>query len=468
MLEMSSEDQNGQPIEALAEGFEKMISSNEQRYYDTDQLEDIIEHYLLSWQFPKATRAISYAKQLYPFDHRFDLYLAKAKAHSGRAMEALNLINDLERVAATDDDLLLLKGEVLYVLKRYDESLQCYRALLDRGYDEMEVRLSMANVFMDQGKYAEALMALEDTFPEMRNEEYVYDLLDSCFMETEAIDKGILFYNKLIDDFPYTFLAWKHLAELYRETSLYEKAVWALGFCEAIREDDSPVMYLMAETLYDLNKFDEAFAKFTELIEAEPENPIFYHCAGNCHEEMDNQEEARSFYRKAIKLNSKYPSAWYGISCTYYNEDNFKKARYYAEKAIELKPYDADYLMHYASILVEVGEMDDAVETYKVVVENSPELTEAWLDFALVLQEHRDIEDAIELLFDALEHQEDSAAVQYRIASYCFLQGRDQLATEHLILGLKLNPEDVFLLYLHAPFLNGVPAVDDIIDLYTK
>jgi tetratricopeptide (TPR) repeat protein len=465
---MSGEEQHSQPIEALAESFEKMLSSDKQLYYDTDQLEDIIEHYLLTWQFPKASRAISYAKQLYPFDHRFDLYLAKTKAHSGRAAEALNLIMDLERLSATDDDLLLLKGEVLYVLKRYEESLQCYRALLDRGYDEMEVRLSMSNVFMDQGKYQEAMMALEDAFPEMRHEEYVYDLLDTCFIETNSVEKGILFYNRLIDEFPYTFLAWKHLGELYRERTLYEKAVWALGFCEAIREGDAQVMYLMAESLYDLSKFDESLSKFMELIEMEPENPVFYHCAGNCYEEMDKQDEARLHYRKALKINPKYPSAWYGVSCTYYNDENYKKARYYAEKAIELKPYDPDYLMHYASILVEIDEMEDAIETYKVVVENSPELPEAWLDYSLVLNEHRDREDAIELLFDALEHHEESAAIHYRIASYCFLQGRDQLATEHLILGLKLNPEDAFLLYLHAPFLNGVPSVDEIINLYTK
>jgi superkiller protein 3 len=445
-----------------------MLRNKEQQYFDTEQLEDLIEHYISSWQYGKANRAISYAKHLYPFDRSFDLYLAKSYAYSGKPEEALNLISEIELVEAGNSDLILLKGEVLYMLKRYEEALICFEYSLDNGHDEIEVRLNIANMFMDQSKYEDAKQVLIKVLPKLLTDEYVFDLCDSCFIETNAIKEGIQLYNNLIDDHPYSFFVWKHLAELYRELELYEKSIWALGFCEAIDETNSHVSFTMAECFFELSKYDEALTIFNQLIESEPENPMFYYFAGNCKDELEQHDAARKLYRQAIKLNPKYAAAWYGMAATYFNEQQYSRAKGYIEKALKIKPLDPHYQMHLVTILMELEEYDNAHLAYTNLIENSPEIKEVWLDFALLLHEQTSTEQALDLLDRSVKYHQEDAAIYYRLASYSFTLGKGQDGMEYLVKALTLNPEDNFLLYLHAPFLYHLDAVTEVVDSYTK
>src|SRR5262249_36972844 len=84
--------------------------------------------------------------------------------------------------------------------------------------------------------------------------------------------------------------------------------------------------------------------------------------------------EAREHFLKAIELDPTSAISHYGAGKTYWLEgfQDPDKAKRHFEETIRLKPYFEEARFHLATLLQQTGQVDAAIEQYRLAIASSP------------------------------------------------------------------------------------------------
>ena len=79
-----------------------------------------------------------------------------------------------------------------------------------------------------------------------------------------------------------------------------------------IKENFASAYYNKGNALVQLDKYAEAIEVYKQTFEYEPPNADTYCAIGECYEKLEQMDEARSYYKKSVKMDSKMADAWGG------------------------------------------------------------------------------------------------------------------------------------------------------------
>ena len=96
-----------------------------------------------------------------------------------------------------------------------------------------------------------------------------------------------------------------------------------------------------------LMKFADAEKSIIKLINLEPENPYFYSVYGELLFNTGLNDVAKTMYKKSLELDQDFVFSLFGLSQVYERENNFEKAIFLLERAINLDKnfFDAKNLL---------------------------------------------------------------------------------------------------------------------------
>lgn len=121
------------------------------------------------------------------------------------------------------------------------------------------------------------------------------------------------------------------------------------------------------------------------------------------YDELGFKDLAIKKYEEALKIDSEFANAYYGLGVIYDDEGEYDKALELYKKAIELNPsYDKAYFF-LANILDEKGCKEEAINNYKKVIEINPNDLWAYANIGCILEELCKYNEALEYLEKALE-----------------------------------------------------------------
>ena len=95
MHEEGRPHQEEDQILALAKAFESMLAAGESRFFDHDDLEALIEHYLERGSIAKAQHVHRYASGLFPESLSLQLREAQILASNGKHVQAIPRLKNL-------------------------------------------------------------------------------------------------------------------------------------------------------------------------------------------------------------------------------------------------------------------------------------------------------------------------------------------------------------------------------------
>ena len=107
-----SENEFERNTESL-ERFENMLANDDQYYFDVDDLEELVEHYMVVFDLDKAWKVLELASQQHPHNKDFELKRADILALKGDDENALKSIALLESIDPTNVEMLIMKGVVI-------------------------------------------------------------------------------------------------------------------------------------------------------------------------------------------------------------------------------------------------------------------------------------------------------------------------------------------------------------------
>jgi tetratricopeptide (TPR) repeat protein len=129
----------------------------------------------------------------------------------------------------------------------------------------------------------------------------------------------------------------------------------------------------------DIGEYDKAIACYTEAIELDPEDNLYYHFRGHAYEDKGEYDKAIADYTKAIELEPKYAHVYYKARAhTYESKGEYDKAIADYTTIIELKPENAWAYYDRGDAYNSKGEYDKAASDYEKVIQiaTDPELVE--------------------------------------------------------------------------------------------
>ncbi|WP_298019408.1 putative 2OG-Fe(II) oxygenase [uncultured Parasphingopyxis sp.] len=183
-----------------------------------------------------------------------------------------------------------------------------------------------------------------------------------------------------------------------------------------------------AQRALQAGDLERCSALLGELIEADPNQPAFYHLAGVTLKKQERLEQARAAFERGIALRDDIPAM-------------------HAE---------------YASLLDDLGEGEAAVAAYDRAIALAPDLVDARIDRALVRHRHVDSMGGYRDLSALTESYSDNARLWLNVGLTARALGLLDEAEEAVERALALAPEAAKSLRLKAQLAldRGKPAVD--------
>jgi tetratricopeptide (TPR) repeat protein len=304
------------------------------------------------------------------------------------------------------------QGVVYKINEEFDEAERKFFEALEANYDEREVRLQLANLYLKQSKKDKAEEQLKKIssrvipFPDLHpikfeiyhrlkyHNNHLITALHGTFLkelEKGKIDEAIKPLEKALVVSEQSFLVNHNLALLYFDMEKIEKAetycaraLWYKDLDKVSKEDAAGSHDLMGNIFYQQKRYDEALLEFKDALEIDERNAIGHYNLGIAYYALGDRQNAEQKWRKAIeyeqatakskkeraiskseldvKVVVRKKSASFmshmALSQLYLDQNMIEKAAEECERAISLKPSNPRPYLTLAKISITKEEIE--------------------------------------------------------------------------------------------------------------
>ncbi len=407
------------------ENFERYLKGDPIGFLDSDRLEAILDHYLINGQYSKAKACADHAISLFSFNQVFHLRKAQAISAMGQLKEALHILTQIEKWETPSMEFLLTKASIFSQIKDSKNAIRFFKEALaiSEPEDRDEIYLDLAMEYENLNDYRGAVNILKEAIKSNpHNEGAIYEIA-FCYDQLGEYSSAIQCYSDYIDENPYSFTAWYNLGNAYSKIENYEKAIWAYDYCILINEDFGPVYFNLANAYMSQEKYLLAIEQFHKCMEVDGDDPMALCYIGEAHEQLNELDLARHFYRRSLELAPMLPDAWLGLGIIEDLNGNTKEALVLIHKAAELDPENAGIYHVLAGAYEKVDDFEQAEEFYQLSLALDPSDEECLTSYVELISK-RSLPEALDYIRDFVENIGGNKLAKVLYVNVLYLIGR--------------------------------------------
>jgi tetratricopeptide (TPR) repeat protein len=337
--------------------------------------------YRLNNDLLKAENEFKIAVQLQPGSEEavtMLAYLYNDEGDSKRAAQVLTAVNEPDRTAKLYSAL----GYTYEQEHDYPKAIDAYRNAVKLDSDNLEARRGLAQNL------------LNDNQPDA------------------ALDQ----FKAIVDADPHDAPSYLRMAELYRRTGNFDKALEALKKAESEVQDSLEVPYNMAVIYQAQGKYDEAATTLQSLLKktekadgkytaGEKNNrAVFFERLGGVYRDQNKTALAVETFRHMLDLGDDSANRGYQqIIDTYRDAKDWTAATAVAQEAVKQLPNDRGLKMVLAGQLADSGQPDAAIAQTKALLKGGPEDREVYIALAQIHSRLKQWPEAEQNITKALE-----------------------------------------------------------------
>ncbi|MFO7923850.1 MAG: tetratricopeptide repeat protein [Bacteroidales bacterium] len=453
----------------LMRRYEEMVSQSARYYFDVDEFEEIIDHYMGQGKSNRAYNATQHAINLHPSSTSIRLKMAVILNDKSQPLESLNILNTIEKIEFNNPEVHFTKGMALNLLGQAKDAVKYFnKAVMLTDEAKEDILFNIAIAFEQQSHFTLALRYLFQAYDlEPGNLSYIYDIA-YCYERIDKLDKALDFYNRYLDKDPFSENVWYNMGVIYNRMENYDKAIEAYDFAISLDEEYSSAYFNKANTLANSGNYKSAITVYKELLYLEENNEQVICYIGECYEKIELWDEALKYYRKSLSVNPDYADAWLGRGMVMFAKGEYNKSLCYVEKAIELFPDSSEYWYSLGNIYIKLGRPVDAINSYRKAVKFDPGDFDSWINLAETFLQFKDYDMAVQVLTEASGINPGIALFNYRLAAYSLMNNDGEKADHFLRIALSLDYEahNDFLKYY--PEAARIKSVKDLLKTFNK
>jgi tetratricopeptide (TPR) repeat protein len=422
--------ENREEIRELLKKFENLRTGRQHYFLEEDAFEKIITYFQEKEDLAKAAEAAELAIEHYPYSSSLLIKKADILLATRKYKQALEVLEQAELLDSTDINLYILKTDVYLALDQPEKAVVLLEQGLAffEGQERLELLFELADVYDDYEEFDKVFdclkLILED---DATNEEALYKI---CFWTdfTGRNEESIRLHLKIIDDYPYSELAWFNLAAAYQGLKLYEKAIDAYQYAITIDEKFDYAYRNMGDAYIRLRKYKEAIEVLEKVNElAKPEDVIF-EAIGHCYDKLKNFAQARFHYRKASHLRPDDSKLFYKIACTYFNEGHYENCCKQLDHAMKIHRLQPEYNLLMGECRMMQEQYKEAVQYFSNVINSRPRNAAGWEALIRCLYKAEMFEEAIAQAEIAYKSTNNKPLFLFYRANILFAMGKTKEA----------------------------------------
>jgi len=441
-MEFSHNDKNNLPLTK----FESMLKTNHVLFFDSEEFENIIHHYLNQGKIALAKKAVKLGLDQHPTSINLKLFKVEIYVFEDKLPDADALLNELHSLDPLNEEIYIQKANILSKKDEHLKAIEVLKKALKLTDDVVDLYalIGMEYLFLDQFEDAKTyfMKCLEQ---DLDDYSALYNVI-YCFEFLNQNEDAISYLNVFLDKNPYCEVAWHQLGKQYVILKKYKKALTAYDF--AIISDDTFVgAYLeRGKVLEKLRRYEDAIENYNVSLQLEDPTSFALLRIGNCYEKLNNDELAVQYYYRTVHEDPLLDKGWIAITKFYHKKRNYQKALYYINKAINIDTENVIYWKLYSQINQRLNFYEEAERGYKKTLELGNYELNTWLSRGDLLIKLGEPQAAIFNFEQATDFYPDSAELEYRLAGLYFSLNENDKGTFYLKNGLKHNEEYNFII----------------------
>ena len=435
--------QDREELKELLQQFDNLKSGRSNSFIEEESFEKIIDYFDEKDELVQALEASDYAIQQYPYSSTLLIKKGDLLIVSKKYKEALNFLEQAEILDSSDINLYILKTDAYLALDQQEKAAAVLEIALNyfEGDEKLELLFELTDVYDDYENFDKVFDCLKMILEmDPNNEEALYKI---CFWTdfTGRNEEGIKLHQKIIEEFPFSELAWFNLATAYQGIKLFEKAIDAYQYAVAIDEKFDYAWRNMGDAYLRIRKYKQAIEVLQKVLELARPEAVIYEAIGHCHDKLHNYALARFNYRKATHLNQDDSQLFFKIACTYMNEGVWDSAIKNLHLAMRIHRLQPEYNLAMGQCYMEQGKIEEAVQYFGNVVRTKPKNSNGWLELLKCLYHAKCFEEGLEYVEHAIQLTNTKPIFIFYKSAFLLAVGKPKEAIVQLEYGMDKNPK---------------------------
>ena len=383
------DDQLNQDIQQ----FEAHLFGETLGFIDSDRLEAVIDHYLVSGDFLKAKKASEIGRTNFSYNCIFDLRFVQSLSGLKQFDEALVGLSRIDIDQLPPIEVYVTFASIYMQTGTYDLASTYFEKALDvcELDDKPDLFLDLSLAKQKLRDFDAAVGILEKalaTFP--KHDAILYEL-GFLYDRRGNYEQAIETYLRYIEENPYANMAWYNLGNAYSKIEHFEKAIWAYDYSILVFDEFSPAHFNMGNAYLSSGKYHQAIDCFKKVLSIDGDDPMALCYLGESHEQLKEYDIAEHYYHLCLSLDPKVSEAWLGLGIISDIKGNTVEAIKLIQKALEYDSENASNHLVLANAYHKCELRSEAEEHYLKSIELDPEDAECLQDFVFFLLEESPI-----------------------------------------------------------------------------
>lgn len=422
--------------------FESMLKTNKVLFFDSEEFEEIILHYLDMGKASLAKKALKLALEQHPRSTGLKLVQVEMLVYDDKLETAEKLLNELYAIEPQNEEIFIQKANIYSKRDNHEKAVELLQEALKLTDDYADVYnlIGMEYLFMDNLEFAKEnfIKCLEE---DVEDQAALYNVV-YCFEFLDQNKEAIAFLENYIDRNPYSEIAWHQSGRLYYGLQDYENALRCFDYASMIDDEFMGAFMEKAKSLERLKRYNEAIESYNRTIELDDPTSYALLRIGKCYEKLGNKPLALKYFHKTVHEDPLLDKGWIAITDFYVRQKNYQKALFYVNKAIGIDNENRLYWKRYATINRALDFLEEAEIGYRKAVEFGDYELDTWLYWIDILQYLGEFEAAIHTLLQASEYFPEEFQLEYRLAGLYFMEDDETKGKFHLSNGLRVSFEN--------------------------
>ena len=460
---MFEDEENDIDILSLLERYEGMVKKQQELFFDVDEFEALSDYYYDSGKLSKAIKVVEMASGQHPGCSTFLLKKAHYYTAGNNLKKAKAELDKLEQTEPVSFEFLMARAALFSKQNKHQQAIDVFKKAIPLADFPEDVWPLLAMEYQMMGNYQLALKYLKLTLDENPDDEIAVYNIALCFDLLEKAEEGISYFKRFIESNPYNEVAWYHLGLLHGKCSDYDEALRALDYAILIDEYFTAAYYEKARILEKTFRYQEAADAYQASFEFDGATGYSYYKIGLCYLKMHKHNKAENYFTKAVHEDADLDEAFYELALIKDEQNLFEEAIYHIEKALDLDNENWDYLFASADIHRRAGRLNEAEHIYKNLIELGYMEPDVYIDYGELMFDLCEFEEGMEILYQGVTLNPDSADMNYRLAGYLYTLQENDEADIYFKKALDLDPDRKIFFFNLFPKLKNHASIRKIL-----
>ncbi|CAN5610288.1 tetratricopeptide repeat protein [soil metagenome] len=457
-------------LNELLRQYQNLRTGKSHAFLEEDAFERIIDYFDERDDMSKAMQAADTGLEYFPFSSQLLIKKADLLIATRHYREALEKLDQASLFDNSDINIYILKTDAYLALDEQEKAVELLEEALSMfdGDEKVDLLFELADVYDDYEEFDKVFDCLKMILEkEPTNEEALYKI---CFWTdfTGRNEESIRLHQSIIDEFPYSELAWFNLGASYQGLKLYEKAIDAYQYAVVIDEKFDYAYRNMGDAYIRLRKYKEAIETLEKVLELTRPEEVIHEAIGHCYHRLGKHAQARFNYRKASHMNPEDSKLHYKIALTYINEEQWNRALGSLEQAMRMHRHIPEYNLAAGECYMHLEKYREAIQYFSVAVRIRSKNVSGWDSLIRCLYKAGHYEEAARQCIAAREATDNKPVFSFLYSAVLFASGKPKEALLHLEEGLSKTPKLVKRFIELNPSILQNNSVVDMLALYKK